>query len=147
MQFTAEHQSFYDTTKKFVEEEINPHVAEWEKSGAFPAKEVFKKMGDLGLLGISKPESVGGLGLDYSYQIMFSEGLGNCTCGGIPMAIGVQTDMATPALARFGSDYLKENYLKPAVAGDMVACIAVSEPGAGSDVAGVKTSARKVGGD
>ncbi|HVT37019.1 MAG TPA: acyl-CoA dehydrogenase family protein [Nevskiaceae bacterium] len=147
MQFTAEHQSFYDTTRKFVEEEINPHVAEWEASGLFPARQVFKKMGDLGLLGISKPESVGGLGLDYSYQIMFSEALGNCTCGGIPMAIGVQTDMATPALARFGSDYLKENFLKPAVAGDMVACIAVSEPGAGSDVAGVKTTARKVGGD
>ena len=147
MQFTAEHQSFYDTTKKFVEEQINPHVAEWEKAGLFPAKEVFKKMGDLGLLGISKPEGVGGLGLDYSYQIMFSEGLGHCSCGGIPMAIGVQTDMATPALARFGSDYLKDNYLKPAIAGDQVACIAVSEPGAGSDVAGVKTTARKVGGD
>ena len=102
-------------------------------------------MGDLGLLGISKPESVGGLGLDYSYQVAFAEALGFCTCGGLPMAIGVQTDMATPALARFGSDYLKENFLKPAVAGDMVAAIAVSEPGAGSDVAGIKTTARKVG--
>lgn len=147
MQFTHEHTSLYETTKKFVEEQINPHVAEWEKAGLFPAREVFKKMGDLGLLGISKPESVGGLGLDYSYQVMFSEGLGHCSSGGIPMAIGVQTDMATPALSRFGSDYLKDNYLKPAVAGEQVACIAVSEPGAGSDVAGVKTTARKVGGD
>ena len=145
MQFTHEHQQIYDTTKKFVETELNPHVLEWEKAGYWPAHEVLKKMGALGLLGISKPESVGGLGLDYSYQVAFAEALGFCTCGGLPMAIGVQTDMATPALARFGSDYLKENFLKPAVAGDMVAAIAVSEPGAGSDVAGIKTTARKVG--
>jgi citronellyl-CoA dehydrogenase len=145
MQITHEHRSLYDTTKKFIEEQINPHAAEWERAGIFPAREVFRKMGDLGLLGISKPEAVGGLGLDYSYQVMFAEALGHCKVGGIPMAIGVQTDMATPALSRFGSDYLKENYLKPAVAGDMVACIAVSEPGAGSDVAGIKTTARREG--
>jgi citronellyl-CoA dehydrogenase len=145
MQFTHEHQQIYDTTKKFVETEINPHVVEWEKAGFWPAHEVLKKMGDLGLLGVSKPESVGGMGLDYSYQVAFAEALGHCSCGGIPMAIGVQTDMATPALARFGSDYLKDNFLKPAVAGELVAAIAVSEPGAGSDVAGIKTTARKVG--
>ncbi|TXH03482.1 MAG: acyl-CoA dehydrogenase [Nevskiaceae bacterium] len=147
MQITHEHQSLYDTTKQFVEKEINPHAAEWEKAGIFPAREVFKKMGTLGLLGISKPEAVGGLGLDYSYQILFAEALGHCKVGALPMAIGVQTDMATPALSRFGSDYLKENYLKPAIAGDMVACIAVSEPGAGSDVAGIKTTARREGDD
>ncbi|MDP3293611.1 MAG: acyl-CoA dehydrogenase family protein [Nevskia sp.] len=145
MHYTHEHQSLYDTTKKFVETELNPNVKEWEEAGIWPAREVLKKMGDLGLLGIAKPESVGGLGLDYSYQVAFAEALGHCSCGGLPMAIGVQTDMATPALARFGSDYLKENFLKPAVAGDMVAAIAVSEAGAGSDVAGIKTVARKVG--
>ena len=147
MQITHEHQQLYDTTKDFVEKEINPHAAEWEKSGAWPAKEVFRKMGALGLLGIAKPESVGGLGLDYSFQVMFAEALGHCRVGGIPMAIGVQTDMATPALARFGNDHLKNNYLKPAIKGDLVACIAVSEPGAGSDVAGIKTTARREGGD
>jgi citronellyl-CoA dehydrogenase len=147
MQYTHEHQSLYDTTKKFVEAEINPHVQEWEKAGIWPAHAVLKKMGTLGLLGINKPEAVGGLGLDYSYQVAFAEALGTCGCGGLPMAIGVQTDMATPALARFGSDYLKDTYLKPAIAGDLVAAIAVSEPGAGSDVAGIKTSARRVGGD
>ncbi len=145
MNYTHEHQALYDTTKKFVETELNPHVKEWEEAGIWPAREVLKKMGDLGLLGIAKPESVGGLGLDYSYQVAFAEALGHCDCGGLPMAIGVQTVMATPALARFGSDYLKENYLKPAVAGDMVAAIAVSEAGAGSDVAGIKTVARRVG--
>ena len=145
MQFTPEHTSLFDTTKKFVEEQINPNAAQWEKDGIWPAREILKKMGDLGLLGIAKPESVGGLGLDYSYQIAFAEALGACKVGGVPMAIGVQTDMATPALARFGSDYLKENFLKPAVAGDMVACIGVSEPGAGSDVAGIKTTAVRQG--
>ncbi len=145
MQYTHEHLSLFETTKQFVEKEINPHAAEWEKAGVWPAREVLKKMGDLGLLGINKPESVGGLGLDYSYQVAFAEALGYCKVGGLPMAIGVQTDMATPALARFGSDYLKENFLKPAVAGDLVACIGVSEPGAGSDVAGIKTTAVRDG--
>ncbi len=145
MQYTHEHQQLFDTTKDFVDNEINPHAAEWERAGIWPAREVLKKMGALGLLGINKPEEVGGLGLDYSYQIAFAEGLGHCKVGGLPMAIGVQTDMATPALARYGNDYLKQNYLKPAVAGEMVACIGVSEPGAGSDVAGIKTSAVREG--
>lgn len=145
MQYTHEHQSLFDTTRQFVEREINPHAAEWERSGLWPAREILGKMGALGLLGINKPESVGGLGLDYSYQVAFAEALGYCKVGGLPMAIGVQTDMATPALARFGSDYLKENFLKPAVAGEMVACIGVSEPGAGSDVAGIKTTAVREG--
>lgn len=145
MQLTHEHQELFRTTEQFVENEINPHVEQWERDGTFPAREVFKKMGELGLLGIAMPESVGGLGLDYSYQIQFAEALGACSCGGIPMAIGVQTDMATPALSRFGSDYLKDNFLAPAIAGEQVACIAVSEPGAGSDVAGIKTTARREG--
>ena len=145
MQLTHEHLSLYETTKRFVETELNPHVAQWERDGVWPAHEVLKKMGELGLLGINKPEAVGGLGLDYSYQVAFAEALGFCTCGGLPMAIGVQTDMATPALARFGSDYLKDNFLKPAVKGEQVAAIAVSEPGAGSDVAGIRTTARRVG--
>jgi citronellyl-CoA dehydrogenase len=145
MQWTHEHQSLYDTTKKFVEEQINPHLDAWEREGLWPAREVLRGMGELGLLGIAKPESVGGLGLDYSYQLAFAEALGHCKTGGLPMAIGVQTDMATPALANYGSDYLKENYLKPAVAGELVAAIGVSEPGAGSDVAGIKTFAVREG--
>lgn len=147
MQITHEHRQIFGTTKRFVEEEINPHVEVWEREGTWPAHEILKKMGDLGLLGIAKPEEVGGLGLDYSYQVSFAEALGHCTCGGIPMAIGVQTDMATPALARAGSDYLKETYLAPAIAGEQVTAIAVSEPGAGSDVAGIKTTARRDGDD
>jgi len=147
MKFTAEHRSLYDTTSSFIKNEINPHVDEWEKEGIFPAHELFKKMGELGLLGIEKPEQYGGLGLDWSYTLMFSEALGEIACGGIPMAIGVQTCMSTPALARFGSDELRKEFLAPAIAGDYVACIGVSETGAGSDVASLKTSARSDGDD
>lgn len=147
MILTHEHKELYRTVKKFVEDELNPHVAEWEKAGIWPAHEVLKKMGNLGLLGISKPEAYGGMGLDYSYEVIFAQALGNCICGGVPMGIGVQTDMATPALARFGSEELKKEYLVPAIAGDMVVSIAVSEAGAGSDVASIKTTARKDGDD
>lgn len=147
MQITHEHKEFYKTVKNFVENEINPNVAEWEKAGAFPAHEVFKKMGDLGLLGINKEEKYGGLGLDYSYHLYAAEALGYANCGGVPLAIGVQTDMATPAISKFGSAELKEEFLKPAIAGEFVASIAVSETGAGSDVAGLKTTAVKDGDD
>jgi len=147
MILTQEHLELKRTIASFVENEINPYVDEWERSGLFPAKSLFKKMGDLGLLGISKPEECGGMGLDYSYEMVAAEEFGAIRCGGLPMAIGVQTNMATPALARFGSDYVKKTFLAPAIAGDLVACIGVSEPGAGSDVAGLTTSATKDGDD
>src|SRR3954463_9656877 len=147
MQFTQEHEEIRRTLKRVIDNEINPHVEEWEKAEQFPAHEVFKKLGDLGLLGLTKPEAFGGSGLDYSYAMVMAETLGHITCGGVPMAIGVQTDMATPALARFGSDEVRREFLAPAIAGDQVACIGVSEPGAGSDVASIKTSARSDGDD
>ena len=147
MRFTEEHQQLRRTVRDFVAKEINPHVDGWERDGAFPAHEVFKKMGKLGLLGINKPEAYGGMGLDYSYAMAATEELGTCTCGAVPMAIGVQTDMATPALARWGAHELKQEFLAPAIAGDMVAAIAVSEASGGSDVAAIKTVARKDGSD
>jgi citronellyl-CoA dehydrogenase len=147
MQYTHEHLEIQKTMRRFIDEEINPHVDEWEAAEQFPAHEVFKKMGNLGLLGLNKPEAFGGAGLDYSYAMALAEALGHVSCGGVPMAIGVQTDMCTPALARFGSDELRREFLAPAIAGDTVGCIGVSEPGAGSDVAGLKSHARKDGGD
>ena len=147
MQFTPEHEEIRRTVRRFVDDEINPHVDEWEAAEIFPAHELFKKMGNLGLLGIHKPEAFGGMGLDYSYAMVMAEELGHCRCGGVPMAIGVQTDMATPALARHGSDELCKEFLVPAIAGDHVACLGVSETGAGSDVASLKTTAVKDGGD
>ena len=147
MQFTHDHEQIRGTLKRYIDEHINPHVDEWEEAGIFPAHQVFKGLGDLGLLGLTKPEAYGGAGLDYSYGMVMAETLGHINCGGVPMAIGVQTDMCTPALARFGSDELRKEFLMPAIAGDMVGCIGVSEPGAGSDVAGIKSVARKDGDD
>jgi len=147
MQFTAEHRALADTVRRFCEAEINPHVKEWEAAEIFPAHEVFKKMGQLGLLGVKYDTAYGGMGLDFSYSMVVAEELGVIPCGGVPMAIGVQTDMCTPALHRFGSDELKREYLAPAIAGDMVGCIGVSEAGGGSDVAALKTSAKKDGDD
>ena len=147
MQFTHEHREIQKTLKRFIDEEINPHVDEWEAAEIFPAHEVFKKMGNLGLLGLGKPEEYGGQGLDYSYSLAMAEALGHIHCGGVPMAIGVQTDMCTPALARYGSEELKRQFLAPAIAGDMVGCIGVSEPAAGSDVSGIQSVARKDGDD
>ncbi|MGH6647011.1 acyl-CoA dehydrogenase family protein [Aquabacterium sp.] len=147
MKFTPEHIQLADTVKRFCEQEINPYVKEWEEAEIFPAHEVFKKMGNLGLLGVKYDPAYGGMGLDFSYSMVVAETLGAIPCGGVPMAIGVQTDMCTPALARFGSDELKKEYLAPAIAGDMVGCIGVSEAGGGSDVAALKTTARTEGDD
>jgi citronellyl-CoA dehydrogenase len=147
MLFTADHDEPRRLLQKFIAAEINPHVDGWEKAGIFPAHEVFKKLGSAGLLGIHKPVAFGGMGLDYSYAMVMAEELGHITCGSVPMAIGVQTDMATPALSRYGSDELRKEFLAPSIAGDYVACLGVSEVGAGSDVASLKTTARRVGGD
>ena len=147
MQFTHEHEEIRRTLKRVIDNEINPYVDEWERAEQFPAHEVFKKLGNVGLLGLTKPEAYGGSALDYSYAMVMAETLGFIRCGGVPMAIGVQTDMATPALARFGSDELRKEFLAPSIAGDFVSCIGVSEPGAGSDVASIKTFAKKDGAD
>ena len=147
MQLTPEHEALRATIKRFIAEKVNPFVDQWEADEIFPAHQVFKGMGDLGLLGLDKPVENGGAGLDFSYAAVLAETLADINCGGIPMATGVQTDMATPALARHGSAELRAEFLAPAIAGDYVACLGVSEVGSGSDVASIKTKARKVGGD
>jgi len=147
MLFGPEHRELRETLARFIDSEINPHVDLWEKAQIFPAREVFRKLGRLGFLGLTKPTAYGGQGLDYSYTLAFAETLGRIDCAAIPMAIGVQTDMATPALARHGSDALRREFLAPSIAGELVACLGVSETGAGSDVASIKTTARSDGGD
>ncbi|MAW88714.1 MAG: acyl-CoA dehydrogenase [Phyllobacteriaceae bacterium] len=147
MLFSPEHDALRNTVARFVEDEINPHVDAWEEAEEFPSHMLFKKLGDLGLLGIKYDPAHGGLGLDFSFSMVMAEELGLVACGGVPMAIGVQTDMATPALNRFATDDLKKAWLAPTIAGDMVACLGVSEPGGGSDVSAVKTTARHDGGD
>ncbi len=143
--FTKAHDLFRESVRQFVDQEVNPFMDEWEEAEMFPAHELFKKAGDLGFLGLSYDEEYGGTGADYWYNIAFAEEMSRCNGGAIPMAMGVQTDMATPALAMHGSPELKEQFLAPAISGDAVCSIAVTEPGAGSDVASIQTKAVRDG--
>lgn len=147
MIYKEEHLALQASLEKFIASEINPYVDQWEAEGIFPAHDLFGKMGELGFLGVCKPAEFGGTGLDYSYGTAVAEALGDIECVGIADAIGVQTDMATPALARFGSDQLRREFLTPSISGEFVSCIGVTEPSAGSDVAQIKTAARKDGDD
>ncbi len=143
--FTKEHEMVRRSVRDFVNKEINPYMDEWEEKGAAPLHDLFKKMGDLGFLGIRYDSKYGGEGLDYWYELVVMEEFGHIHGFGLPIAIGVQTHMATPAIHEFGSEYLKETYLKPAITGEMVTAIAVTEPGAGSDVGAIATTAEKDG--
>ncbi len=147
MTFSEQHRALQQTLKRLIDEEINPYVDQWEAEGVFPAHTLFPKLGKQGLLGVTKPARYGGMELDYSYSLVMAETLGHIHCGGVPMAIGVQTDMATPALARYGTEALCEEFLRPTIAGELVVCLGVSEVGAGSDVASIRTFARRDGDD
>ena len=145
--YEEDQKSMQKTVRKIIDDDINPYVDEWEASGQYPAKQIFRKLGDAGLLGVNKPVEYGGMGLDFKFSVALNEELGHIKCGGIPMSIAVQTDMSTPALARFGSEYLKKEFLQPSIHGDVVSCLGVSEPGGGSDVAALQTTAKRVGDD
>src|SRR3954464_4629765 len=131
MHLTEEHRAFRKMVRDFVAREIQPHVDEWERAGIFPAHELFPKLGEMGLLGLEYDPAFGGQGADHSFTVILGEELGRIDCGGVPMAINVQTNMATPSLHAFGSDELKRRFLAPAVRGEQVAAIAVTEPDAG----------------
>ncbi len=145
MYFSKDHEMVRKAIRDFVNKAINPYVEEWEEKGIAPLHDLFKKMGELGFLGIRYDPKYGGEGLDYWYELVFLEELGNIDAYGISMAISVQTNMATPAIAEFGSEFLKETYLAKAISGEMVGAIAVTEPGGGSDVAAIATTAEKDG--
>lgn len=147
MIYQEEHLQLMDSVRRFVDTEINPYVEEWEEAEIYPAHEVMRKMGELGFLGVSKPEDFGGMGLNFTYALAVAEALGYIKAQGVAMSLGVQTNMATPALATFGSDELRREFLAPAILGEQVAAIGVSEEGAGSDVASLKTTARRDGDD
>ena len=142
---TDEHRLFRKTLRDLFDAEVKPHVDEWERAATFPAHELFPKLGAVGLLGLEYDESCGGMGADHSFTVIAGEELGRIDCGGVPMAIAVQMAMATPALHQYGSDELKERYLAPAIRGEQVAAIAVTEADAGSDVAGIRTKAVRDG--
>ena len=142
---TDEHQLFRKTLRDVFEREIEPHVDEWEAARTFPAHELFPKLATVGLFGLEYEEAYGGMAADHTFTMIAGEELGRVSCGGVPMAIAVQMSMATPALARYGSHELKETYLAPAIRGEVVTSIAVTEPDAGSDVAGIRTRAVRDG--
>jgi citronellyl-CoA dehydrogenase len=144
--FTEQHQMFHKTVREFADKEIAPNAHAWDKEGIFP-RELFKKAGELGLLGINKGEDVGGSALDYWYTVAYAEGLAYGRNAGVSMALMVQSDMATPIIDKIGSDEVKKEFLAPAIAGDKVAALGVTEPHVGSDVANLKTVARRVGDD
>ncbi|AEE66098.1 acyl-CoA dehydrogenase [Bordetella pertussis] len=147
MQFTHEHRELARTTRRIIAEHLDPYLDEWEAAQMFPAHQVMKALGSAGLLGIGKPAEYGGMALDFSYEMVFAETLGEVRSSGLSSAIGVQSTMCTPALARHGSDALKRAYLAPTIAGDLVGCIGASEASAGSDVSQIKTWARRDGDD
>jgi citronellyl-CoA dehydrogenase len=143
--FTQDHQQLRDTVRKFAKS-LAPHAEEWDEAGIFP-REVFKQAGDLGLLGIGHDEAYGGLGLDWWYTCAYAEELIHTDNAGLNMALMVQSDMATPIINEIGSDEVKRNFLEPAIKGEMIAALGVSEPGGGSDVAAIRTTARRDGDD
>jgi citronellyl-CoA dehydrogenase len=140
-----EHQLFRKTLRDLFEREIEPHVDEWESARMFPAHELFPKLGAIGLFGLEYDEAYGGMGADHTFTLIAAEEMGRISCGAVPMAMAVQMSMSTPALHRFGSHELKERYLAPAIRGEVVTSIAVTEPDAGSDVAGIRTRAVRDG--
>jgi acyl-CoA dehydrogenase len=142
--FTAEHEELRTAVRRFVDSEVRPHIEEWEAAGGFPDA-LFRRCGELGFLGLHYPARWGGSDGDLAAGIVFVEELARCGAGAIPMAISVQSDMATPALAEFGTDDQRERWLRPAIAGTKIGAIAITEPDAGSDVAAIRTRAVRDG--
>jgi alkylation response protein AidB-like acyl-CoA dehydrogenase len=144
--FTEEHEELRAFARKFVESELAPHAADWEREGEFP-NWVFKRMGDFGLLGLRYPPEYGGQGGDWGHSIVLAEEMARCGSGSVGMAIGVQSEMATPPILRFGTEEQKQRYLVPAIRGEKIACLGITEPGAGSDVASIETTSVRDGED
>jgi alkylation response protein AidB-like acyl-CoA dehydrogenase len=141
--FTDEHQQLRESIRRFVIKELQPHAEEWEET-TFPDW-VFERMGELGFLGLDKPEEYGGQGGDYYTALVLAEELVHAHCGGLGMGVAVQTDMAMPPILAFGTEEQKREWAAPAIAGKAILAIGITEPDAGSDVSGIKTRAVKDG--
>ena len=147
MQYTDEHTMFRSSVREMLAKTVEPHLDEWEEQGRFPGHELFPEFAKLGLLGLEYDPAYGGEGADHWFTVIACEEFGRLPGNGIPMAYNVQTNMATPSLHAHGSDQLKREFLAPAIAGEQICSIAVTEPDAGSDVAGIRTRAERDGGD
>jgi alkylation response protein AidB-like acyl-CoA dehydrogenase len=141
--FSDEHEQLRQSIRSFVTRELAPHAEEWEES-TFPDW-VFRRMGELGFLGLSYPEEYGGQGGDYYCNLVLAEEMVHSKSGGLAMGIAVHTDMATPPILRFGTEEQKLRYLVPSIRGERISCLGITEPDAGSDVAGIKTRAVRSG--
>ncbi len=144
--FKEEHEHFRKTVRQFAEKELAPYADAWEEAELFP-NSVFKRAGDLGILGAHYPEEVGGSGGDFWFSVAKSEELPRCMMAGVTMGLLVQSDMATPVIADLGTKDQIEEFLKPALRGESIVALGVTEPNAGSDVAGIQTTAKKDGDD
>jgi len=142
--FTPEHELFRQSVRAFAERELAPHAREWDEAGIFP-REVFKKFGEMGFYGMRHPVEAGGQGLDYWYVVCLAEELQRSRNAGLNMAMLVQCEMATPIIGEVGTDEQKREFLAPALTGDKIAALGISEPNAGSDVANIRTTARREG--
>ncbi len=143
--FTPEHEELRETCRRFVATELAPYATQWEEDRWFP-QEVFDKMAAAGLLGLKYPESLGGQGGDYLHDAVLVEELARCGSGGLAAGIGAHIGIATPPIFKFGTEEQKERFLAPAIRGESIGALAITEPDAGSDVAGLKTHAAKVDG-
>ncbi len=141
---SAEHQIFRETLRAFIQKEILPHIDEWEKRGEIDRR-IWKRMGDMGFMGLNYPEQYGGLALDFYYSMILCEELSHCFSGGFTIAALVIQYMSAPYLLKYATEELKERYLRPVIAGEMVSAVAITEPGAGSDVKNIKTTAVRTG--
>ena len=142
--FNEEHESFRKTIRQFLEAEAIPNIDQWESDGKIP-REFWKKFGEMGYFGLCYPEQYGGSNLDFFYNVVMLEEISKIFSGGFAITAAVQVFMSTPYIMHHGSDYLKENYLKPAIEGSKIGCIGITEPGAGSDAANIQMRARKEG--
>jgi alkylation response protein AidB-like acyl-CoA dehydrogenase len=141
--FNEEHEALRESIRAYVDRELAPHAEEWEET-TFPDA-VFRRMGELGFLGLSMPEAYGGQGGDYYCNIVLAEELSRSHSGGLAMGLAVHTDMATPPILQFGTEEQKQRYLVPAIRGEKISCLGITEPDAGSDVAGIRTRAVRDG--
>jgi len=144
VEFTEEHEALRESLRTFIQREIRPHTPEWEAAEEFP-RELFTRMGELGFLGLKYPEEYGGQGGDYVHDAVFTEEMARCGSGGVAAGIGAQVAIASPPIYKFGSEEQKQRGLVPAIRGEKIAALAITEPGAGSDVAGIRTFAKRDG--
>ena len=144
--FSDEHQLFRSAVRRFVEEEIVPNVDEWEERGEIP-RSLFRQLGELGFLGVEYPPEYGGGGADFWMTVVLAEEMARCRAGGVAFSVIVHTDMSSPWLARLGTAEQKSRYLPSVISGEKVCALAITEPGAGSDMAGIATRAERDGDD